>query len=213
MKPTVLLIGTLDTKGPETAYLQERVREHGCDTMVLDSGILGEPQGIVPDIDRARVAQAAGSDLDAIRDSGSRGKAVERMLVGVRSIVLELNEKGRIHGVAALGGAEGSVLAAAAMRELPVGFPKLLVSPIASGRRVFAPFVGTKDVLVMHSVVDILGLNPMARSVYDNAAAAIAGMARSYVAPKQEAGTRPSDRRDHAGQHDPAADADTRATG
>ena len=191
MNPTVLLIGTLDTKGPETAYLQERIHEHGCATLVLDSGILGEAQGIVPDIDRATVARAAGSDLGTIRDSGSRGKAVERMLVGVRSIVVELVEEGKIHGVAALGGAEGSVLAASAMRELPVGFPKLLVSPIASGRRTFAPFVGTKDVLVMHSVVDILGLNPMARSVYNNAAAAIAGMAKSFATSEPDGGARP----------------------
>ena len=186
MKPTVLLIGTLDTKGPETAYLQSRIQEHGCDTLVLDSGILGEADGIVADFDRATVARAAGSDLETIRDSGSRGKAVERMLHGVRSIVLDLYTEGRIHGVIALGGAEGSVLAAAAMCSLPVGIPKLLVSPIASGRRVFAPFVGTKDVLVMHSVVDILGLNPMARGVFDNASAAIAGMAQVYASRKPE---------------------------
>ena len=191
MNPTVLLIGTLDTKGPETAYLQSRVEEHGCNTLVLDSGILGEADGITADIDRESVAQAAGSDLETIRASGSRGKAVERMLVGVRALVLELFDAGKIHGVAALGGAEGSVLAASAMCALPVGIPKLLVSPIASGRRVFAPFVGTKDVLVMHSVVDILGLNPMARGVYDNAAAAIAGMAKSYAAPKPATEARP----------------------
>jgi uncharacterized protein (UPF0261 family) len=191
MNPTVLLIGTLDTKGPETAYLQERIEEQGCDTLVLDSGILGDAVGVVPDIDRAAVARAAGSNLETIRDSGSRGKAVERMLEGVRVTVLELYRSGRIHGVAALGGAEGSVLAAAAMCALPVGIPKLLVSPIASGRRVFAPFVGTRDVLVMHSVVDILGLSPIARGVFDNAAAAIAGMAKSYAAPKRATESRP----------------------
>ncbi len=103
------------------------------------------------------------------------------MLKGVRALTLKLFEAGRIQGVAALGGAEGSVLAAAAMKVLPVGFPKLIVSPIASGQRKFAPFVGTKDVLVMHSIVDILGLNPISRAVFDSAAAAIAGMARAYA--------------------------------
>lgn len=177
---TVLLIGTLDTKGPETAYLRDRVREQGCDTVVLDSGILGEAIGIEADFKRAQVAEAAGTTIDALRNAGTRGKAVEGMLKGVRKITLELLAAGKIHGAVALGGAEGSVLAAAAMKELPIGFPKLIVSPIASGQRKFAPFVGTRDVTVMHSVVDILGLNPISRAVFDNAAAAIGGMAKAY---------------------------------
>ena len=176
----VLLIGTLDTKGPETAYLRDRVRDLGCDTLVLDSGILGEADGIQADIDRRQVAEAAGSTIDAIRAAGTRGKAVEEMLKGVRKLALELQHAGRIHGVASLGGAEGAVLAAAAMKDLPIGFPKLIVSPLASGHRRFGPFVGTKDVLVMHSVVDILGLNPISRKIIDNAAGAIAGMAQAY---------------------------------
>ncbi|MDK3160710.1 Tm-1-like ATP-binding domain-containing protein [Kamptonema cortianum] len=179
---TVLLIGTLDTKGPETAYLRDRVRAFGCETLVLDSGILGEAVGIEADFNRRVVAEAAGSTIDALRNAGSRGKAVEEMLKGVRTIALDLHRSGRIHGVVALGGAEGSVLAAAAAKVLPIGFPKLIVSPIASGFRKFAPFVGTQDVMVMHSVVDILGLNTVSRTVFDSAAAAIAGMARAYEA-------------------------------
>ncbi len=177
---TVLLIGTLDTKGPETAYLRDRVRELGCDTLVLDSGILGEAVDIDADFTRQQVAIAAGSTIDALRNAGTRGKAVEDMLKGVRNIALDLFAEGKIHGVASLGGAEGAVLAASAMKVLPVGFPKLIVSPLASGHRKFAPFVGTKDVMVMHSVVDILGLNPVSRAVFDNAAGAIAGMARAF---------------------------------
>lgn len=177
---TVLLIGTLDTKGPETAYLRDRVRELGCDTLVLDSGILGEAVGIDADFTRQQVSIAAGSSIDALRNAGTRGKAVEEMLKGVRKIALDLFAEGKIHGVASLGGAEGAVLAASAMKVLPVGFPKLIISPLASGHRKFAPFVGTKDVMVMHSVVDILGLNPVSRAVFDNAAGAIAGMAHVY---------------------------------
>lgn len=177
---TVLLIGTLDTKGPETAYLRDCVRQLGCDTLVLDSGILGEAIGITADLTREQVALAAGTTLDALRNAGTRGKAVEGMLKGVRSLTLELLAKGAIQGAVALGGAEGSVLAAAAMKELPVGFPKLIVSPIASGQRKFAPFVGTRDVMVMHSIVDILGLNPISRTVFESAAAAITGMAKVY---------------------------------
>jgi len=173
---TVLVIGTLDTKGPEIRHLAERVRELGPGTVVLDSGILGGPVGIVPDVTREAVALAAGSTIEALRNAGSRGAAVEVMCRGVRTVALDLFAKRKIHGVVALGGAEGAVLAAAAMKALPIGVPKLVVSPIASGRRIFDPFVGTKDVLVMHSVVDILGLNTVSRTVFDNAAAAIAGM-------------------------------------
>lgn len=177
---TVLLIGTLDTKGPETAYLRDHIRALGCETLVLDSGILGEAVGIQADFDRRVVAEAAGVTIDSLRNVGSRGKAVEEMLKGVRRIALDLYADSKIHGVVALGGAEGSVLAAAACKVLPIGFPKLIVSPIASGQRKFAPFVGTKDVMVMHSVVDILGLNAVSRAVFDNAAAAIAGMAQAF---------------------------------
>ncbi len=177
---TVLLIGTLDTKGPETAYLGDRVRAWGCDTLILDSGILGEAVGIEADFSRQQVAEAAGTTIDALRNAGSRGKAVEGMLKGVRKIALNLVGEDKIQGAASLGGAEGAVLAAAAMKELPTGFPKLIVSPLASGQRRFGPFVGTKDVTVMHSVVDILGLNPISRTVFDNAASAIAGMALAY---------------------------------
>jgi uncharacterized protein (UPF0261 family) len=173
---TVLVIGTLDTKGPEIRYLADRIRELGARPLVLDSGILGEPIGIVPDVTRARVAEAAGTTIDALRNAPSRGAAVEVMCRGVRAVALDLHGKGEIDGAVALGGAEGAVLAAAAMKALPIGVPKLVVSPIASGRRIFDPFVGTKDVLVMHSVVDILGLNAVSRLVFDNAAAAIAGM-------------------------------------
>jgi uncharacterized protein (UPF0261 family) len=176
---TVLLIGTLDTKGPETAYLQEAIQAHGCHTLVLDAGILGDAVGITADIPREQVAVAAGSTIEALRSAGTRGKAVEEMLKGVRKLTIELAAQGKIHGVIALGGAEGSVIAASAMKVLPIGFPKLIVSPIASGHRKFSWFMGTKDVMVQHSVVDILGLNAVSRLVFDNAAAGMAGMAKA----------------------------------
>jgi uncharacterized protein (UPF0261 family) len=193
--PTVLIIGTLDTKGPETSYLQERIEALGCTTLVLDSGILGEADGIVPDVSRQEVAIAAGSTIDAVRNAGSRGAAVERMRIGVRKLALELYAARRIDGVVALGGAEGSVLATAAMKALPLGLPKLLVSPIASGRRPCGMFTGTKDVLVMHSVVDILGLNAVSSHIFDNAAAAIAGMATSFARQSARIGERTSPRK------------------
>ena len=154
--------------------------------MIVDSGILGDPEGCTPDVSRYDVAREANLDLDEIRAAGSRGKAVELMERGVRAVVLRLWLEGRLDGALCLGGAEGALLGAAAMHALPVGVPKLIVSPSASGRRPFAPFVGESDTLVMHSVVDILGLNPIARAVFDNAAAAVVGMARAAGTPVRD---------------------------
>jgi uncharacterized protein (UPF0261 family) len=173
---TVGLIGTLDTKGPEIAYLRDRCQDLGLETLVIDSGILGGAAGIEPDFSREMVAEAAGSTLAAIRQAGSRGAAVHEMMKGVRKVVLDLYAEGRLQGVACLGGAEGAVLGAYAMQALPVGVPKLLATPIASGKRHFGPLMGLRDVMVIHSIVDILGLNPISRTIFDNMAAALAGM-------------------------------------
>jgi uncharacterized protein (UPF0261 family) len=156
--------------------------------VIVDSGILGEAEGCAPDVSRYDVAREAGLDLDEIRAAGSRGRAVELMERGVRAVVLRLWLEGRLDGALCLGGAEGALLGAAAMQALPVGVPKLIVSPSASGRRPFGPFVGETDTLVMHSVVDILGLNPIARAVFDNAAAAVVGMARRAGKPVRDLG-------------------------
>ena len=188
-QPGVALIGTLDTKGDEIAYVRDRLIALGTKPLVIDSGILGEP-GIKADVAREDVAREAGYDLAQVQAAGSRGAAVELMIEGVRAVCLRLWLEGRINGVLCLGGAEGALLGAAAMHALPVGVPKLIVSPSASGRRAFGPFVGESDVLVMHSVIDILGLNPIARSVFDNAAAAVAGMARDAGQPVSELGGR-----------------------
>ncbi len=176
--PSILLIGTLDTKGVEIGYTRDRLRAFGANPIVLDSGILGEPISITADIPREEVAKAAGSTIDALRAADTRGAAVEKMKEGVRQIALDLLVQGRLDGVLCLGGAEGAVMGATAMKALPLGVPKVVVSPIASGRRHFGPIVGDRDIMVMHSVVDILGLNPISRVVYDNAAAAVYGMAK-----------------------------------
>ena len=141
---------------------------------MIDSGILGAPT-IAPDITREEVARAGGHALADVRAAGSRGAAVALMREGVREVVVRQFAEGRVQGVLCLGGAEGALLGAAAMQALPVGVPKLLVSPCASGRRRFGDFVGESDVCVMHSVVDILGLNGISRPIFDNAAAAMAG--------------------------------------
>jgi uncharacterized protein (UPF0261 family) len=175
----VLLIGTLDTKGPEIAYLRDRLRALGVGTVVADSGILGAPLDIVPDVTRDEVARLAGTSIEVLRQAGSRGKAVHGMLPGLRALALKLYGEDRLHGVVTLGGAEGAVLGASAMMCLPIGVPKMIVTPIASGHRRFGPLVGTKDIIVMHSVIDILGLNPISTTIFDNVAAAMAGMAQN----------------------------------
>jgi uncharacterized protein (UPF0261 family) len=187
-EPGIALIGTLDTKGVEIAYVRDRLRALGTRPVVIDSGILGEADGCVADVPRDEVARAAGRGLEEIRNAGSRGAAVAQMLGGVRAVVLRLYAEGSVRGVLCLGGAEGALLGAAAMHALPVGVPKLIVSPAASGRRPFGPFVGEGDVTVMHSVVDILGLNAISRAIFDNAAAAIAGMVRDGGRPVGDLG-------------------------
>jgi uncharacterized protein (UPF0261 family) len=189
-RPGIALIGTLDTKGAEIAYVRDRLLALGTRPLVVDSGILGEADGCEADVPREEVARAAGHELDAVRAAGSRGAAVALMLEGVRAVVLRAYAEGRIAGVLCLGGAEGALLGAAAMHALPVGVPKLIVSPSASGRRPFGPFVGEGDVTVMHSVIDILGVNEIARAIFDNAAAAIAGMVLQAGHPVVELGER-----------------------
>lgn len=177
MGKNVVLIGTLDTKGPEFAYLRDRLRDLGLDTTVVDTGILGEPLGIEPDIDHAEVARHGGTTIEALQNAGSRGKAVEGMREAVKALARALYRDGRLDAVVSMGGAEGAVMGAAAMMQLPVGVPKVLLSPIASGKHYFDPLVGTSDIMVVHTVVDILGLNPIACTVFDNAAAALKGLA------------------------------------
>ena len=176
MGKNVVIIGTLDTKGPEIAYLRDRIEDLGLQTTVIDSGILGEPLEIVPDISRAEAATYAGTTIEALQNAGSRGKAVHGMREALMVLTLELYKTGQLQAITCMGGAEGAVMGAAAMMQLPVGVPKVLVSPIASGRHYFDPLVGTSDIMVVHSIVDILGLNPIARTIFDNVAAALKGL-------------------------------------
>jgi uncharacterized protein (UPF0261 family) len=172
----VVLIGTMDTKGVEFAYVRDRLRALGLDTTVVDVGILGDPLGIEPDIDHAAVARYGGTTIEALQNAGSRGRAVEGMRHAVEALVRSLYAEGKLDAIFSMGGAEGAVMGGAAMMQLPLGVPKVLLSPIASGKHYFDPLVGTSDIMVVHSVIDILGLNPIARTVFDNVAAAVKGL-------------------------------------
>ena len=136
MGKTILIIGTLDTKGAEIGYLRDRLQALGLATTVVDSGILGEPLGIAldeHDISRAQAAIYGGATIEQLRAAGSRGKAVAGMREALKKLTVELYRQGRLAAVVSMGGAEGAIIGAAAMMQLPLGVPKVLVSPIASG--------------------------------------------------------------------------------
>jgi uncharacterized protein (UPF0261 family) len=175
---TVVLLGTLDTKGHEYAFVRDRLREAGVDVLLVDTGVLGEPL-VAPDIAREEVARAAGSDhADLVRDA-DRGQAMDVMGRGAAAVLTRLHGEGRVDGVAAIGGSGNSSIAARAMRELPVGVPKLIVSTVASGDT--RPYVGAVDITMTYSVVDISGINGISARILTNAAGAIAGMATASV--------------------------------
>jgi uncharacterized protein (UPF0261 family) len=173
MSKTVAIVGTLDTKGADFQFLRDEIVRRGCRVLVIDVGVVGEP-AFEPDVPRTEVAEAAGVDLRALQDAGDRGEAVAAMARGIPLVVRRLFDEGRIHGVISMGGGAGTLLGSSAMRALPVGVPKVLVSTVASGD--VAAYVGMSDIAMIHSVVDVAGVNSISRKVYGNAAGAIVGM-------------------------------------
>jgi uncharacterized protein (UPF0261 family) len=170
---TIALIGTLDTKGEEFSFLRDRIENTGLRTIMIDVGVLGRPL-FEADIPPADVAAAANEDLASLQSARDRGRSVTAMALGATVILRRLVEQQSIHGVASLGGSAGTAIATAAMRALPYGFPKLMVSTVASGDT--RPYVGINDICMMPSIVDIAGLNHVSRRILGNAAAAICGM-------------------------------------
>ncbi len=176
--PTVVLVGTLDTKGKEFDFLSDRVREHGVEVILVDCGIMGEPLA-TPDITREEVAAAVGADVATLAAAGDRGAAVTVMAEGAAAIAVRLHAEGRLDGVLSVGGSGNSAIATQAMRALPVGVPKLMVSTVASGDT--RPFVGAVDVAMMYSVVDIAGVNRISAQIMTNAAGMISGAVKSVM--------------------------------
>lgn len=169
---SVLLIGTLDTKATEVAFVRDLLREAGVPVLLADAGTFDPP--FPADIPNADLFATAGAKLDNVRKSNDRGKAVELAARGAAEVAKHLHAAGKLSGVLGLGGSAGTTIATAAMRAVPVGVPKLMVSTLASGD--VRPYVGTRDVCMMYSVVDVAGLNRVSRLVLANAAAAMAGM-------------------------------------
>jgi uncharacterized protein (UPF0261 family) len=176
----ILIIATLDTKGPETSYIKDLIEMKGHQVLVMDTGILG-PSPFQPDLSRDEVARATGIQIEELIRIKDKGRAIQAMAEGSKKIVQQLYREGKIAGVIGLGGSQGTEIGTSAMRALPLGFPKLMVSTVASGYAQFGTYVGTKDLLMMHSVVDILGLNVFLRTILSNAAGAIMGMVERGV--------------------------------
>jgi uncharacterized protein (UPF0261 family) len=187
MDKTILLIGTMDTKEEELLYCRELILRRGCKVLLLDAGILQDPR-TPPDITRQEVARAAGvSDLKSLLAQGDKGKCIAAMIRGVTAKTQELLQRKAFDGILGMGGGQGTDICASAMRSAPRGMPKLLVSTIASGKATFGPYVGTKDIAMMHSIVDIQGLNFVTRQILGNAVGAICGM----VEAREEVETKP----------------------
>ena len=183
MAKTVGIVGTLDTKGIEFQFIKERIEASGTSTCVVNTGSLGEPH-FEPDVSADDVAAAGGTSLQALQDGGDRGAAVAAMAEGAAKIIAELQSDGKIDGVISLGGSAGTTIGTTAMRAVPVGVPKIMVSTLASGDT--SPYVDTKDISMMYSVVDIAGINSLSRQILANAAGAIVGMVNAEVPPSED---------------------------
>jgi uncharacterized protein (UPF0261 family) len=198
MKPHVdiAVIGTLDTKGQEIAYLVDRIRELGGDVYVVDGGVMAPtPAGLLPPgvtiFDSDEVAEAGGASRAGLAAAGDRSAAMAAMRVGVAATVDFLLSHQMLDGIIAIGGSGGASLAAEAMQALPIGLPKLIVSTMAAGDT--RPYVGESDIAMLYPVVDIAGLNRLSRRVLTNAAKAITAMAATTIAEAEEDRQRGSD--------------------
>jgi uncharacterized protein (UPF0261 family) len=181
-KQTALLVVTLDTKGQEALFLKGVLERLDIDVLVMDTGIFPSSMGD-GDIGRHQVALAGGRSIDELIQSGNKGEAIQVMMDGAVVLTRALYDEGRIDGVLSIGGAQGTIIGTSAMRSLPLGVPKIMLSTMASGRRYFDTYVGTADVTLIHSVVDFFGLNSVLRQMLSNAAGALAGMLRAGQVP------------------------------
>lgn len=173
MAKTVVLVGALDTKGEEFAYVKALIKKKRLNTLVIDFGVLGEPT-FKPDISREAVAAAGGGDLALYRYGEHKDEAMRVMANGLAVVVRQLYDVGKLDGILGMGGSGGTSIATAAMRTLPVGVPKVMVSTVAGGD--VSAYAGTKDITFMPSIVNVAGFNRISRAIYTNAAGAIAGM-------------------------------------
>ncbi len=173
MPQPVVLVGSLDTKGEEFQFVRDLIQAQGLETILVNFGVLGDPV-LEADVSSDEVARAGGFSLAELRQKEDKTMAMRTMTAGLTQVVADLFEKGRLGGILGMGGGGGTSIATAAMRGLPTGVPKLMLSTVAAGD--VAQYVGTRDITMMPSVVDVAGINSISRQIYANAAGAIAGM-------------------------------------
>jgi uncharacterized protein (UPF0261 family) len=178
MSKTIVVLATLDTKGNEAKYLCDQIEKLGGKALLADTGVVGSSV-VKADITREEVAAAGGVSLARMLEHPTREAAAPVMARGATKIIKDLAEKGKVHGIISLGGTQGTTLSTQVMRALPYGFPKVMVSTMASGN--VAPWVDIKDITMMFPVADIMGLNPLTRKVLANAAGSVCGMANVDV--------------------------------
>ncbi len=179
MAKTILMIGAFDTKAPEYAFVRDRVLARGHKVLTVNTGVLGETDLFAIDVPAEDVAEAGGGDLQALRSKKDRGEAMKVMAAGAPVVAKRLYDEGKFDGIIGMGGTGGSTVVASAMRALPVGVPKVCVSTAASGDT--SPYVGTKDVTMIPSIVDVAGLNRISRIIFARAAGAICGMVEAEI--------------------------------
>ena len=175
---TIVVAGAFDTKGADYEFLVERLRSCGVNVLTVDFGVLGDPP-FVPDVTNVEVARAGGAELGALRESKDKTLAMRAMTEGLPRVFSRLLDERRLDGVCGMGGSGGTTILAAGVRALPIGLPKLLISTVAAGD--VSAYVGSTDLTMMHSVVDVAGVNRISRVIYANAAAAIAGMVQAIA--------------------------------
>lgn len=186
---TIAILGTFDTKGPEHAFVANAIRARDLTPLLINVGCLNPPT-ITPDISSDTVAALGADNWRAILARRDRGECVTLMGKGAAKLLSDLATRGQIHGVISLGGGGGTAIATAGMRALPIGFPKLMVSTLASGQT--AHYVGTTDITMMPAIVDVSGINRVSRVIFENAAAAICGMAAARTSPQSSASSQSS---------------------
>jgi uncharacterized protein (UPF0261 family) len=188
MDRKVLIISTLNTKGEETFYLRDKIEERGLKTLLLDISMRGD-QNSQADITPDRVAAAGGSSFEEIRNSKDRARITNITIAGAAHIAKQLQEAEKIQGVTGMGGATGSLMVTEVMRALPFGFPKLMISSAAALPGLSTRYIGTGDIALFHSVIELSGLSALLKNVFDRAAGAIAGMVQGNVtSPKADKG-------------------------
>ena len=170
---TIAVLGTLDSKGVEHAFVADFIKARGHEALLIDVGT-GTAPSVKPDITRDKVANAAGLDLMSLLERGNRGECVAAMCQAAPILLAKLAADGEIDGVISLGGGGGTAIGTAAMRALPIGFPKLMVSTLAAGNT--SAYLDIKDIVMMPSITDIAGINRISRKIFTNAAGAICGM-------------------------------------